>query len=187
MFYHFDQCWPYLTIFTLLFGVRPSIKNNPAFVFLFVFVFLFYLYLYFFAFYFVFVFVYVFLFVFVFVFVFVSFFVFVFVFVFESPPLTSGHPKFENPPSKRLEIPTLRSYISETEQNEPQKNYCWLCVTHQTEHFWKHRKNFTRYVLGPQKSRPRISSESHGIGWGSMGHFFRMSQTIFLTTPVGLR
>ena len=37
--------------------------------------------------------------------------------LFESPPLTSGHPKFENPPSKRLEIPTLRSYISETEQN----------------------------------------------------------------------
>ena len=90
-------------------------------------------------------------------------------------------------PLKKCKIWTLRGNISETEQNEPQKNYCWLCVTHQTEHFWKHRKNFTRYVLGPQKSRPRISSESHGIGWGSLGHFFRMSQTIFLTTPVGLR
>merc|ERR1711989_102482 len=111
-----------------------------------VFVFIFYLYLYFFAFYFVFVFVYVFLFVFVFVFVFVSFFVFVFVFVFESPPLTSGHPKFENPPSKRLEIPTLRSYILETEQNEPQKN------------FWKHRKNFTRYVLGQKNHGPFLPS-----------------------------
>ena len=90
-------------------------------------------------------------------------------------------------PLKKCKIWTLRGNISETEQNEPQKNYCWLCVTHQTEHFWKHRKNFTRYVSGPQKSRPRISSESHGIGWGSMGHFFRMSQTICLTTPVGLR
>merc|ERR1712175_23791 len=79
-------------------------------------------------------------------------------------PLTPGDPKFENPPCKRLEIPTLRSCISETEQNEPQKNYCSICVTHQTEHFWKHRKNFTRYVLGPEKSRPRISSKSRGIG-----------------------
>ena len=84
--------------------------------------------------------------------------------LFESPPLNSGHPKFENPPYERVQNPTLRGYISETEQNEPQKNYCSICVTHQTEHFWKHRKNFTRYVLGPQKSRPRISSESHGIG-----------------------
>ena len=57
-------------------------------------------------------------------------------------------------PLKKCKIWTLRGNISETEQNEPQKNYCWLCVTHQTEHFWKHRKNFTRYVLGPKKSRP---------------------------------
>ena len=44
--------------------------------------------------------------------------------LFESPPLNSGHPKFENPPYKRVQNPTLRGYISETEQNEPQKNYC---------------------------------------------------------------
>ena len=58
-------------------------------------------------------------------------------------------------PLKKCKILTLRGNISETEQNEPQKNYCWLCVTHQTEHFWKHRKNFTRYVLGPKKSKSR--------------------------------
>merc|ERR1711989_57517 len=81
-------------------------------------------------------------------------------------PLTSGHPKFENPPSKRLKIPTLRSSISETEQNEPQKNYCLLCVTHQTEHFWKRRKNFTRYVLGPKNHgrgfRPKVTVLAEG-------------------------
>ena len=55
--------------------------------------------------------------------------------LFESPPLTSGHPKFENPPYKRVKNPTLRGNISETEQNEPQKHYVLFCVTQQTELF----------------------------------------------------
>ena len=33
----------------------------------------------------------------------------------------------------------------------------------------------------------RFWSKCHGIDWGSMGDFFRMSQTMFLSTPVGLR